>query len=280
MAKAANRSVPAADDPLKDAHGSGKDEPKFPPGWKGKRPNFDVQSLLDLLQYFESRASEVERLRADYVLKSIVLNPFADARILWNEAVFNAYRCVLHWKIRGAPPMPSLPFATGGEADAFVTNFMMWLHERLVGGNQTAGTNVRTSQVSGRRPSKNPTGGKRLSKAPVRGPVQEKLLAALEHHHQHDEGRCQNLEPIGVRELASKVSAYPASADLFFKKHFGGHSAYEKSCFDGTLSAFIEQAKGKSPMVKLIQTRGRSLEPKIQGGRRDNQKSKFRDNVD
>jgi hypothetical protein len=70
-----------------------------------------------------------------------------------------------------------------------------------------------------------------------KGEARTKIIAALTQHHHYDPGgHCENLEPIGVNELARQAQVAPASVSAFFDKEFGGsdhkngHRNYKVVC--------------------------------------------------
>jgi hypothetical protein len=72
------------------------------------------------------------------------------------------------------------------------------------------------------------------------GEAERKLISALLAHHHYSNGGCDNFEPIGNNEIAGPEMAgvVKSTASNFFKKYFGGHSAYKKKCLRPSELAF------------------------------------------
>jgi hypothetical protein len=68
------------------------------------------------------------------------------------------------------------------------------------------------------------------------GEARIKIISALTAHHQHENGSCGSLEPIGVRELADKADVGVATVSDFFASEFKGqstlkgHARYRATC--------------------------------------------------
>ena len=68
------------------------------------------------------------------------------------------------------------------------------------------------------------------------GEARIKIISALTAHHQHENGSCGSLEPIGVGELADKADVGKATVSDFFAAEFKGqstlkgHARYKATC--------------------------------------------------
>jgi len=70
----------------------------------------------------------------------------------------------------------------------------------------------------------------KAKRSTARGEGRDKILAALNLHHQYAAGSCLNFEPIGVRRLAREAQVSKDCASQFFKKDFGNHAKYKAAC--------------------------------------------------
>ena len=80
-----------------------------------------------------------------------------------------------------------------------------------------------------------------------RGSAQEKLRAALLHHHEYENGSVGKREPIGTRALAKLADCSPSAAKRFFDKQFGGDAEYERQCANGKIIEALKLLAGDVP---------------------------------
>jgi hypothetical protein len=79
-----------------------------------------------------------------------------------------------------------------------------------------------------------------------RGEGRAKLLAALTKHHQHADGSCLNLEPIGNNALARLAGVSESTASEFFRNEFEGHAKYRGVCRNaGRLADSLKALNGE-----------------------------------
>jgi hypothetical protein len=65
-----------------------------------------------------------------------------------------------------------------------------------------------------------------------RGEAVAKLIGALTLHHRYADGDFLNTEPVGNNQLARLARVDQWTASKFFKKQFGGHLGYKRTCAD------------------------------------------------
>ena len=90
----------------------------------------------------------------------------------------------------------------------------------------------------------------RPKKSTSKGDAQDKLIAALSHHHKYEANEtnlpCIHLDPVGNNELARLAGVDKATASTFFKKAFKGYSKYRQICRDGArLAYYLKSLRGE-----------------------------------
>jgi hypothetical protein len=68
----------------------------------------------------------------------------------------------------------------------------------------------------------------------AKGDAEEKLIEGLLAHHKYNYGGCGNFEPVKNNALADFLDVGRATTSEFFKRVFGGHSAYVGACRNKT----------------------------------------------
>jgi hypothetical protein len=111
--------------------------------------------------------------------------------------------------------------------------------EPLRGGGQQSANEKESDQQSAvdrpaGTPSETPPAPKRSTE---KGEAREKLISALNLHHQYADAGCLNCEPIGNNALARLANVSNSSASLFFNEEFEGHMRYRAVCRDSILLA-------------------------------------------
>ncbi|QDT51691.1 hypothetical protein Pan258_57830 [Symmachiella dynata] len=82
------------------------------------------------------------------------------------------------------------------------------------------------------------TSEKKTKRSTTKGEAREKLIAALTHHHDYQNGSCLNTESINNNELARNAGVSRSTASQFFQREFGGsekkggHTNYKIICRD------------------------------------------------
>lgn len=76
-------------------------------------------------------------------------------------------------------------------------------------------------------------------KSTKKGGIKEKIIKALETHHEYENGSCLNYEPIKVRRLARLLGVQASTISDFFKREFAGgegdgHATYCRACANKT----------------------------------------------
>ncbi len=72
--------------------------------------------------------------------------------------------------------------------------------------------------------------GKRKKRQTPKGGADDKIIAALNLHHQYDNGSCLKLETISNNDLAKLADVSTSTTFNFFKKYFGNHEEYRRVC--------------------------------------------------
>jgi hypothetical protein len=79
-----------------------------------------------------------------------------------------------------------------------------------------------------------------------KGEARDKIIAALNKHHEYADGGCLNLEPIGNNELARRAGVAKRSTSAFFRKEFQGYGKYRVVCRDpGRLADALKALNGE-----------------------------------
>jgi hypothetical protein len=111
--------------------------------------------------------------------------------------------------------------------------------------------------------------GKRSRRSTVKDEPEDRLISELTRHHQYANGRCGNLTPIGVRDLAKTTGIARSTISLFFQKRFQlkkckgkykGHDTYKIICRSDAqnpetkslLAQILKRMNGEEPLDNLL----------------------------
>jgi hypothetical protein len=100
-------------------------------------------------------------------------------------------------------------------------------------------------------PTAGPHTPQKPKKSSERGEARRKIIAALNKHHQYDDGSCLSYAPISNNELARQADVAPSTASAFFMGQFQGHDKYRALCRKkGDLATALKLLNGEfSPHI-------------------------------